>query len=126
MEASIGKIASPAPGAGHFEKDGYDAMDDGAHREASAWAGKGGEAPGLSGPGDPEAFRRVLEGEVPRIGSGAGRGGRRLPHRSDGRRLRRSAVSPARFRRQGCSRPPDRAVARRGLPRYNQRPWRTL
>ena len=60
MEASIGKIASPAPGAGHFEKDGYDAMDDGAHREASARAGEGGEAPGLSGPGDPEAFLRVL------------------------------------------------------------------
>ncbi|MDE2915189.1 MAG: relaxase domain-containing protein [Paracoccaceae bacterium] len=36
--ASIGKIASPAQGVGYFEKDGYYAKDDGAHREASAWA----------------------------------------------------------------------------------------
>ncbi|MDE0052859.1 MAG: relaxase domain-containing protein [Gammaproteobacteria bacterium] len=50
--------------------DGYCARDDGAHREASVWAGKGAEALGLSGPVDPEAFRRVLKGEVP--------GGRRL------------------------------------------------
>ena len=55
-----------------------------------------------------------------------GRGGRRLPHRSDGRRLRRSAASPACFRRQECSRAPDRALARRGLPRYNAGSWRTL
>ena len=64
MVASIGKIASPAQGVGYFEKD------DGAHREASAWTGRGAEALGLSGPVDPQAFRRVLEGEVP--------GGRRL------------------------------------------------
>ena len=70
MVASIGKIASPAQGAGKFERDGYYARDDGAHREASARAGKGAEALGLEGPVDPEAFRRVLEGEVP--------GGRRL------------------------------------------------
>ena len=70
MVASIGKIASPAQGVGYFEKDGYYARDDGAHREASAWEGKGAEALGLAGPVDPEAFRRVLEGEVP--------GGRRL------------------------------------------------
>ncbi len=63
---------------GYFERDGYHAKDDGAHREASAWAGRGAEALGLSGPVDPEAFRRVLEGEVFRNGSGAGPGGRRL------------------------------------------------
>ena len=65
MVASIGKIASPAQGVGCFEKDGYYAKDNGAHREASAWAGKGAAALGLEGPVDPEAFRRVLEGEVP-------------------------------------------------------------
>ena len=70
MVASIGKIASPAQGVGYFEKDGYYAKEDAAHREASAWAGKGAEALGLSGPVDPERFRAVLEGEVP--------GGRRL------------------------------------------------
>ena len=70
MVASIGKIASPAQGVGYFERDGYYARDDGAHREASAWAGRGAAALGLEGPVDPEAFRRVLEGEVP--------GGRRL------------------------------------------------
>ena len=70
MVASIGKIASPAQGVGYFEKDGYYAKDDGVHREASAWAGQGAEALGLSGPVDSERFRSVLEGEVP--------GGRRL------------------------------------------------
>ncbi|MDE2911367.1 MAG: hypothetical protein OXL68_00360 [Paracoccaceae bacterium] len=38
MVASIGKIASPAQGMGYFERDGYYAKDDGAYREASAWA----------------------------------------------------------------------------------------
>ena len=70
MVASIGKIASPAQGVSYFERDGYYARDDAAHREASAWVGKGAAALGLSGPVEPEAFRRVLEGEVP--------GGRRL------------------------------------------------
>ena len=65
MVASIGKIASLAQGVGYFERDGYYAKDDGAHREASAWAGKGADALGIEGPVDPEAFRRVLEGEVP-------------------------------------------------------------
>ena len=78
MVASIGKIASPAQGVGYFERDGYYAKDDAAHRDASAWTGRGTEALGLSGPVDPERFRAVLEGEVPRIGSGAGQGGRRL------------------------------------------------
>ena len=78
MVASIGKIASPAQGVGYFERDGYYAREDAAHKEASAWAGRGAEALGLSGPVDPERFRAVLEGEVPRIGSGAGSGGRRL------------------------------------------------
>ncbi len=36
-----------------------------AHREAGAWAGKGANALGLSGPVDPDAFRVVLEGKVP-------------------------------------------------------------
>ena len=78
MVASIGKLASAAQGVGYFERDGYYAKDDGAHREASAWAGRGAAALGLSGPVDPEAFRRALEGEVPRNGSGAGPGGCRL------------------------------------------------
>ena len=70
LSVRIGTIASPAQGVGYFEKDGHYAKDDGAHREASAWAGKGAAALGLSGPVDSEAFRSVLEGEVP--------GGRRL------------------------------------------------
>ena len=65
MVASIGKIASPAQGVGYYVRDGYYAKDDPAHREASAWAGKGAEALGLSGPVDPEAFKAILEGKVP-------------------------------------------------------------
>ena len=65
MVASIGKIASPAQGVSYFERDGYFAKDDPAHKEASAWTGKGADALGLSGPVDPDDFRAVLEGKVP-------------------------------------------------------------
>ena len=65
MVASIGVIASPSQGAAYFERDGYYAKDDPAHREASAWAGRGAEALGLSGPVDSAAFKAVLEGKVP-------------------------------------------------------------
>ncbi len=65
MVASIGKVASPAQGVSYYERDGYYARDDPAHREASAWAGKGAEALGLSGSVDPETFTAILEGRVP-------------------------------------------------------------
>ncbi len=65
MVASIGAVASPSQGAHYYERDGYYAKDDPAHREASAWRGKGAEALGLQGPVDPDAFRQVLEGTVP-------------------------------------------------------------
>ena len=65
MVASIGAIASPSQGVSYYEKDGYYARDDPAHREASAWAGRGAEDLGLSGPVDPDAFKAVLEGKVP-------------------------------------------------------------
>ena len=70
MVASIGAVAAPSQGAGYYERDGYYAKDDPAHREASAWAGKGAEDLGLSGPVDPDIFQAVLEGKVP---DGAGR-----------------------------------------------------
>ena len=57
MVASIGKISSPSQGVSYYEKDGYYARDDPAHKEASAWVGKGAEALGLSGPVEPEAFQ---------------------------------------------------------------------
>ena len=65
MVASIGVIASPSQGAAYFERDGYYSKDDPAHREASAWAGRGAAALGLSGPVDSAAFKAVLEGRVP-------------------------------------------------------------
>ena len=84
MVASIGAIASAAQGVSYYEKDGYYAKDDAEHREASAWAGKGADALGLTGPVDPDVFRAVLEGKVP-DGSGRelGRRGRdgKLVHR---------------------------------------------
>ena len=73
MVASIGKIASPSQGVTYYERDDYYATDDPAHREASAWAGKGAAALGLSGPVDPGTFTAILEGEIP--------GGRRLGRR---------------------------------------------
>ena len=54
-----------APLHGAHERDGYYAKDDPAHREASAWAGKGAAALGLAGPVDPDTFREILEGKVP-------------------------------------------------------------
>ncbi len=39
--------------------------DDPAHKEGSAWAGRGAEELGLSGPVDSDAFRAILEGKVP-------------------------------------------------------------
>ena len=70
MVASIGAVASPSQGAHYYERDGYYSKDDPAHREASAWRGKGAEVLGLEGPVDPDAFRAVLEGTVP---DGSGR-----------------------------------------------------
>ena len=65
MVASIGAVAAPAQGASYYERDGYYAKDDPAHKDASAWAGKGAEELGLTGPVDPDTFRAVLEGRVP-------------------------------------------------------------
>ena len=77
MVASIGAVASSSQGASYYERDGYYAKDDPAHREASAWAGRGAGALGLTGPVDPDTFKAILEGTVP-DGSGRrlGRGGR--------------------------------------------------
>ena len=84
MVVSIGAVAAPAQGAAYYERDGYYAKDDPAHREVSAWAGKGAEELGLTGPVDPDLFKAVLEGEVP-DGSGRRLGRRRkdgvLEHR---------------------------------------------
>ena len=65
MVASIGAVAAPAQGASYYERDGYYARDDPEHRDASAWAGRGAEELGLTGPVDPATFRAVLEGKVP-------------------------------------------------------------
>ena len=70
MVASIGAIASAAQGVSYYEKDGYYAKDDPEHLRLSAWAGKGADALGLTGPVDPDVFRAVLEGKVP---DGSGR-----------------------------------------------------
>ena len=84
MVVSIGAIGSPAQGVAYFERDGYYARDDAAHREASAWIGAGAKALGLSGPVDPAVFRAVLDGEVP---DGSGRRLGRLDR--DGNRIHR-------------------------------------
>ena len=51
MVASIGAIASAAQGVSYYERDGYYANDDPAHKEASRWAGQGATELGLAGPG---------------------------------------------------------------------------
>ena len=70
MVASIGAIASASQGVSYYEQDGYYANDDPAHKEASAWNGKGAESLGLSGPVDADQFKEILEGQIP---DGSGR-----------------------------------------------------
>ena len=65
MVASIGAVAAPSQGVSYYERDGYYAKDDPDHHDASAWAGKGADALGLSGPVDPDVFTAILEGRVP-------------------------------------------------------------
>ena len=65
MVVSIGAVSAPSQGVTYYERDGYYARDDPAHRNASAWAGKGAEALGLEGPVDPDTFKDVLAGKVP-------------------------------------------------------------
>ena len=65
MVASIGAVSAPSQGVTYYERDGYYARDDPAHKEGSAWAGKGAEALGLEGPVDADIFKDVLAGEVP-------------------------------------------------------------
>ena len=62
MVTSIGKIASPSQGVSYFERDGFYAKDDPAHRDASTWAGTGAAALGLSGPAKPDAFAKASPG----------------------------------------------------------------
>ena len=56
MVASIGAVASPSQGASYYERDGYYAKDDPAHREASAWTGRGAAETRMR---DPAAGRLV-------------------------------------------------------------------
>ena len=70
MVASIGVISSARQGVSYYERDGYYARDDPAHREASAWLGKGAGALDLAGSVEPQTFEKVLEGYVP---DGSGR-----------------------------------------------------
>ena len=93
MVASIGAVASPAQSVSYYERDGYYAREDPAHREASAWVGKGAEALGLSGPVDPDVFSGILEGAVP---DGSGRRlGRRLGDGTIGHRPGRDVTFSA-------------------------------
>ena len=66
MVASLGKITSPSQGASCYERDGYYAKDDPAHKAASAWAGKGADRgdPLPDGPGD--ELRAVVGADVGR------------------------------------------------------------
>ena len=77
MVVSIGAVSAPSQGVSYYERDGYYARDDPAHRDASAWTGKGAEALGLEGAVDPETFKDILAGgsrTEPDAGSGAGTG----------------------------------------------------
>lgn len=60
---SIGVVGSPSDAAGYYARDNYYTADE--HEGASAWAGDGAEALGLSGPVNAAMFEKVLAGELP-------------------------------------------------------------
>ena len=59
------RVASASQGISYYERDGYYAKDDPAHKESSVWVGKGAAELGLSGLVDGQVFKAVLEGKVP-------------------------------------------------------------
>ncbi|WP_428103500.1 relaxase domain-containing protein [Candidatus Rariloculus sp.] len=54
-------MANPSQDASYYERDGYYAKDDPAHRKASGWAGLGAKTLGLEGPVDPDTLKRYLK-----------------------------------------------------------------
>ena len=73
MVASIGKVSSAAASTKYFESDDYYAKDSAAHRQASAWQGKGVAELGLRGHINSAQFRAILEGHVGDTGKRLGR-----------------------------------------------------
>ncbi|WP_428099664.1 hypothetical protein [Candidatus Rariloculus sp.] len=61
MVASIAAIANPSQDASYYERDGYYAKDDPAHRKASARAGRSDKTFGLEGPVDPDTLKGYLK-----------------------------------------------------------------
>ena len=121
MVATVTRLGAAAPTVHYFERDGYYAKDDAAHRRASRWRGSGAAALGLRGPVRPKWFNEVLSGRVPGtdIRLGRLRGGKQRAPRGRGRDLLpRPSPSPS---RAWCTRPapdagPGGAGARRGRP----------
>ena len=122
MVASIGAVAAPSQGASYYERDGYYAKDDPEHKEASAWAGRGAEELGLTGPVDPDTFRAVLEGRVPdgsdtRLGRQARDGEHRAPSRPRPHPLGPEVGLARRAGRRRCARGGCPRPGRRAHPR---------
>ena len=73
MVASVSNITSASSAVQYFEKDGYYSKNDPEHRKASHWVGQGAEQLGLTGHIDPDKFRSVLKGYVPKTDIRLGR-----------------------------------------------------
>ena len=65
MVATVTRMKETARTVHYFERDGYYAKSDPAHRLASRWEGDGAAALGLRGPVKPKRFEQVLQGWVP-------------------------------------------------------------
>ena len=65
MVATVTRMKETARTVHYFERDGYYAKNDPAHRLASRWEGDGAAALGLHGPVRPKRFEQVLRGWVP-------------------------------------------------------------
>ena len=62
---SIKNIESSKVAASYFQKDDYYAGKEGTPEATGVWFGKGAETLGLTGAVDPEAFKAMLDGELP-------------------------------------------------------------
>lgn len=74
---SIGEVGSPGEAASYYARDNYYTADEQA--AASAWAGEGADALGLSGPVDAAVFEKILAGE---LSDGSRLSAKRGEHRS--------------------------------------------
>ena len=65
MVATFSMVGTAAGAMKYYEKDGYYAKDDPAHKKGSFWHGSAAQEIGLSGQVEPDMLQHILEGYIP-------------------------------------------------------------